>query len=94
MTRAPLSLAVAKMRVQGEREFCLDVEVGSGYSKQFGIPGCGVGFGTLGVNNACFLLHEGYGPGGEKGRHQPLGRPARQLIFTAGLAALVPQRSG
>lgn len=39
-------------------EFCLDLEVGSGCSKQFGIPGCRGSFGTLGLISACFLFHE------------------------------------
>ena len=38
--------------------FHLDLEVGSGCSKQFGIPGCRGSFGTLGLIGACFLLHE------------------------------------
>lgn len=43
-----MSLVVAKMRVQGEWEFGRGLEVGSGYSDQVCIPGCGGSFETLG----------------------------------------------
>lgn len=84
MTRAPLSLTVAKMRVRGKWDFTLIWKLDLVVQNNLEFLGVEVALGpwvSL-VPASCTMSS---GPGVEKSRHQPLRWPACQLIFRVSL---------
>ena len=84
MTRAHLSLTVAKMRVQGKWNFALIWKLDLVVQNNLEFLGVEVALGPW-VSLVPASCSMSSGPGVEKSRHQPLRWPACRLIFWVSL---------